>query len=123
MVYHIISQLGIALPAATEPTKRVEHSGTHETDEGDHAELKLGRGIPADLELADANRLVHPTGRTRDFTFRVMISRLRANVGRFLDIGLRHGDEVEKKTKKKKWRGGEVVEGKSGEVGERRRGS
>jgi hypothetical protein len=59
--YHFICQAGIGLSTAAQAAQGVEHAGTEETDEGDHAQLDTRRGIPARGELADGARFVHPS--------------------------------------------------------------
>ena len=44
--HHLVSQSGVLLPTTPQSRERIEHAGAQEADEGHHAQLKLGRGIP-----------------------------------------------------------------------------
>lgn len=44
--HHLVSQSGVLLSTTAQSRERVVHAGAHEADEGYHAQLKFGRGIP-----------------------------------------------------------------------------
>lgn len=93
--YHVVGQLGIGLTTTTETTESVEHAGAHEADKGDHAQLELGRRIPAHVELADTDGLVHPSTGARG-----LLSERGADLrGRSLRFNLCHGEAMGRRVK------------------------
>ena len=44
--HHLVSQSGVLLSTTPQSRERVVHAGAHEADEGYHAQLEFGRGVP-----------------------------------------------------------------------------
>lgn len=130
--YHVISQAGVGLPAATQATQRIEHAGAQEADEGDHAQLELGRGIPAE----GAQFRVHPSCGTRALGDGVMALQgggggCSADAGSF-GFAICHGDSSARVVDReggvsvsvrcqRVWRESVSILGFCGEIGENKR--